>query len=81
MPALGSSRVYIIDISSERNPKLFKIIEPEILKSNGVSHPHTTHCLPNGQVMLSTLGDAQGKAKGSFITFDSYTFEHTVLSL
>ncbi|XP_045103873.1 selenium-binding protein 2-like isoform X6 [Portunus trituberculatus] len=77
MPALGSSRVYIIDISSERNPKLFKIIEPEILKSNGVSHPHTTHCLPNGQVMLSTLGDAQGKAKGSFITFDSYTFEHT----
>lgn len=25
MPALGSSRVYIIDISSERNPKLFKV--------------------------------------------------------
>lgn len=54
-----------------------QIIEPEVLKSNGVSHPHTTHCLPNGQVMLSTLGDAQGKGKGSFITFDSHTFEHT----
>ncbi|KAG0715893.1 Methanethiol oxidase [Chionoecetes opilio] len=77
MPALGSSRIYIVDISAERNPKLHKIIEPEVLKSNGVSHPHTTHCLPDGKVMISTLGDAQGKAKGSFITFDSFTFEHT----
>nr|XP_045607980.1 methanethiol oxidase-like [Procambarus clarkii] len=77
LPALGSSRVYVIDISEEAQPKIFKVIEPEVLKSQGVSHPHTTHCLPNGKVMISTLGDAHGKAKGSFITFDSITFEHT----
>ncbi|KAG7169116.1 Methanethiol oxidase-like, partial [Homarus americanus] len=52
LPAIGSSRVYVVDISEETQPKLFK-------------------------VMISTLGDAQGKAKGSFITFDSFTFEHT----
>lgn len=77
MPALGSSRVYIIDISEEKKPKIHKILEPEVLKSHGVSHPHTSHCLPNGQVMMSTLGDANGNGKGSFITFDSFTFEHT----
>lgn len=76
MPALGSSRVYIIDTSEEKCPKIHKILEPEVLKSNGVSHPHTTHCLPSGKVMISTLGDANGYAKGSFITFDSFTFEH-----
>ncbi|KAK8749338.1 hypothetical protein OTU49_015803, partial [Cherax quadricarinatus] len=77
LPALGSSRVYVVDITDQRKPKLFKVIEPEVLKSAGVSHPHTSHCLPNGKVMISTMGDAQGKAKGSFITFDSVTFEHT----
>ncbi|CAL4061558.1 unnamed protein product [Meganyctiphanes norvegica] len=76
MPAIGSSRIYVVDISQERKPSIHKIIEPEILKENGVSHPHTTHCLPNGKIMISTMGDAKGDAKGSFITFDSFTFEH-----
>jgi len=76
LPALGSSRIYVIDISKPKTPDFFKIIEPEVLKSNNLSHPHTTHCLPNGKVMMSTMGDANGNGKGSFVTFDSVTFEH-----
>ena len=45
------------------------------MKSQDVSYPHTTHCLPNGEVMISTMGDKNGKAKGSFICFDAETFE------
>jgi len=75
VPALGSSRIYVLDISEEKKPKMFKIMEPEVLKSMGVTKPHTTHCLPNGQVMISTMGDHEGNGKGSFATFDSFTFE------
>ncbi|XP_076060123.1 methanethiol oxidase isoform X2 [Oratosquilla oratoria] len=75
LPALSSSRIYVIDISDERTPKMFKEIDPEVLKSKDTTHPHTTHCLPDGRVMISTMGDAEGKAKGSFVTFDSATFE------
>ena len=46
-----------------------------MLKSMGLSHPHTTHCLPNGEVMISTMGDEHGNGKGSFARFDSITFE------
>lgn len=52
-----------------------QILEPEVLKSMGVSNPHTTHCLPNGKVMISTMGDEHGRGKGSFATFDSVSFE------
>lgn len=75
MPALGSSRIYVVDISEERKPKIFKVLEPEVLKSQGLSYPHTTHCLPTGEVMISTMGDGGDNAKGSFATFDSKTFE------
>nr|XP_027212650.1 methanethiol oxidase-like [Penaeus vannamei] len=75
VPALGSSRIYVLDISEHRKPKMFKILEPEVLKSMGVSNPHTTHCLPNGKVMISTMGDEHGRGKGSFATFDSVSFE------
>ena len=53
-----------------------QVIEPDVLKSHGQSFPHTTHCLPTGEVMISTMGDENGDAKGSFATFDSKTFEY-----
>lgn len=35
-----------------------------------MSAPHTAHCLANGNIMISTMGDAKGNAVGDFILFD-----------
>ena len=37
----------------------------EIKQKSGLMYPHTSHCLPNGDVMISALGDADGNAKGN----------------
>lgn len=62
---------FIFDVGNDpRQPKLHKIIEGDVLRSNNVSAPHTAHCLANGNIMISTMGDATGKAMGDFILFD-----------
>ena len=45
------------------------MIEPWEVHAQGVSSPHTTHCLADGNVMISTMGDGKGKGngKGSFL--------------
>lgn len=30
----------------------------------GLGAPHTTHCLANGEIMISCMGDPQGENKG-----------------
>ena len=46
-------------------PKLHKVIEPEeIVEKTNLSAPHTVHCLPDGQIMISMLGDAEGNGPG-----------------
>ena len=37
------------------------------------SAPHTTHCLADGDIMISTMGDNNGNAKGDFILIDGKT--------
>ena len=40
-------------------------VEPESIKAKAkLSYPHTSHCLANGQVMISAMGDIDGNAKG-----------------
>lgn len=76
LPCLKSNAVYVIDVGDDpRAPKIVKRIDGEVLLDHNVCAPHTSHCLPNGQVMISTLGDRDGNAKGDFILFDSKTFE------
>jgi len=77
VPALGSDRVYIVDVKTDPlKPKLDKVIEPWEVHKFGVSTPHTTHCLADGNVMISTLGDGPEKnGKGSFILLDGETFK------
>lgn len=48
-----------------------KIIEPNELHDLDLSAPHTLHCLADGNVMVSTMGDAQREAKGSFLLIDT----------
>ena len=77
VPGLGSDRVYIVDVKTDAlNPKLDKVIEPWEIHKHGVSTPHTTHCLADGNVMISTLGDGPEKnGKGSFLLLDGETFK------
>lgn len=40
------------------------MVEPEKLAEQKVSFPHTSHCLADGSIMISTLGDENGNNKG-----------------
>jgi selenium-binding protein 1 len=54
---------------------MFKVVEPnDIIDKTGLSIPHTSHCLANGKVMISMMGDPQGKAKGGFVLLDGASF-------
>ncbi len=70
MPGFRSSRVYVVDTKDERAPRLHKVIEPEEVRRHGLSAPHSVHCLADGHVMVSMLGDAEGNAPGGFLLLD-----------
>ncbi len=72
LPGMRSSRIHIFDTADARNPKLHKVIEPEEIKAKtDLTAPHTVHCLADGNVMISMLGDSQGNAPGGFLLLDS----------
>ncbi|NXM78682.1 SBP1 oxidase, partial [Serilophus lunatus] len=77
LPGLLSSRIHVVDVGTQpRAPRLHKVVEPEeLFRKGNVAHPHTSHCLPSGEVLISCLGDPQGNGKGSFILLDGETFE------
>ncbi len=71
VPGLGSSRIHIVDARDERALRMHKIIEPEeIAAKTNLTAPHTVHCLPSGEIMISMLGDAQGNGPGGFLLLD-----------
>lgn len=71
VPGQRSSRIHIIDTAEERAPKLHKVIEPEkIIEKTNLTAPHTVHCLADGHVMISMLGDAEGNGPGGFLLLD-----------
>ncbi|XP_063952516.1 methanethiol oxidase-like [Lytechinus pictus] len=79
LPALYSSRVYVIDTGTDpRRPGIFHTIEPDDIGSKtGLTQPHTTHCLANGEIMISCMGDYnnKGEGKGGFMLLDGETFQ------
>jgi selenium-binding protein 1 len=71
VPGLRSSRIYIIDAADPRAPRLHKTIEPDVVRRRArLTAPHTVHCVPDGNVMISMLGDADGSAPGGFLLLD-----------
>jgi len=71
VPGQRSSRIYVLDTADERAPKLHKVIEPEEIKEKtNLTAPHTVHCLADGQIMISMLGDGQGNGPGGFLLLD-----------
>ncbi|EEC08931.1 selenium-binding protein, putative, partial [Ixodes scapularis] len=76
LPALNSDRVYVVDLKDDlRKPKLKRVLEPEELHKLGLATPQTPHCLANGNIMISAMGDPQGNGKGGFFILDGGTFE------
>lgn len=69
-----SGRIYIVDTAKNpRAPELHKVVEgSEIWSRTGLAYPHTAHCLANGDIMVSCMGDKEGNAEGSgFLLLDS----------
>ena len=77
VPGFRSSRVHIVNVADDpRKPTIEKVIEPdELLAKTGYTRPHTTHCMPGENVVISMLGDAEGNAAGGFAVLDATTFE------
>jgi methanethiol oxidase len=77
MPGFRSSRIHILNVADDpREPRLEKVIEPEeLVRETGYTRPHTVHCMPGENVVMSMLGDADGSAAGGFAVLDAKTFE------
>jgi methanethiol oxidase len=77
VPGVRSSRIHIVDVATDpRAPSITKVIEPEEVKAKtGLSAPHTVHCMPGENVVLSMLGDADGGKGAGFLVLDAGTFD------
>jgi selenium-binding protein 1 len=76
VPALGSSRVYVIDTKPDPSrPKIVKTIEAdEIAAKTGYANGHTVHCGPSG-IYVSALGAPDGGGPGGIFMLDHDTFD------
>ncbi len=71
VPGLASGRIHVVDAKDPANLRTHKVIEPgTIARKTGLSAPHTVHCLPTGQMLISMLGNAEGDAPGGFLLLD-----------
>jgi methanethiol oxidase len=77
VPGFRSSRIHVLDVATEpRRPRIEKVIEPaDLLRATGYTRPHTVHCMPGDEVVVSMLGDGEGNAAGGFAVLDARTFE------
>jgi methanethiol oxidase len=77
VPGFRSSRIHILNVADDpRRPWIEKVIEPdELMEKTGYSRPHTVHCMPGGNVVISMLGDRDGNGSGGFAVLDAATFE------
>ncbi len=71
VPGIRSGRIHVIDAADPRSAKMHKVIEPEeIVSKTKLTAPHTVHCLADGHIMISMLGNADGDAPGGFLLLD-----------
>jgi selenium-binding protein 1 len=77
VPGFRSSRIHVVDVAGDpRRPRIEKVIEPEeMLRATGLSRPHTVHCMPGDNVVISMLGDADGNGTCGFAVLDARSFE------
>merc|ERR1711962_720217 len=79
LPSITSANVFFFDVGTEpRAPKLHHTVRSEeVIEKTGTSFLHTTHCLADGSIMISGMGDPEGNGKGSFVLIDGKSFEVT----
>ncbi len=71
LPGITSGRIHIVDTIDPMAPKLHKVIEgSEVCGKANLSAPHTVHCLADGTIMISMLGDGEGRKPGGFLLLD-----------
>jgi selenium-binding protein 1 len=70
VPGVRSSRLHVVDTKERRNPEIVKTIEPEEVFEHDLSTPHTVHCVPEGKIIVSMLGNADGDLPGGFLELD-----------
>jgi len=71
VPGLVSGRIYIIDTESPTKPRFHKVIESEeVVRKTRLTAPHTVHCLSDGHVMISMLGNEKLEGPGGFLLLD-----------
>src|SRR4026208_942958 len=77
VPGFRSSRIHVVNVADDpRKPSIEKVIEPEeVIANTGYPRPHTVHCMPGDNVVISMLGDADGNGAGGFAVIDAKTFE------
>jgi methanethiol oxidase len=77
VPGFRSSRIHVLNVADDpRRPRIEKVIEAEELaEKTGYSRPHTVHCMPGDNVVVSMLGDREGGGAGGFACLDARSFE------
>ena len=71
IPGLVSGRIHVVDTANPREPKLHKVIEPaELVRKAKLTAPHTVHCLADGRIMISMLGNENLDGPGGFLLLD-----------
>jgi methanethiol oxidase len=76
VPGFRSSRIHVVNVADDpRRPRIEKVIEAEELaEKTGYTRPHTVHCMPGDNVVVSMLGDREGAGAGGFAVLDARTF-------
>jgi methanethiol oxidase len=77
VPGFRSSRIHIVNVADDpRKPRIERTIEPEeLVRETGLTRPHTVHCMPGENIVISMLGDAEGNGACGFAVIDAKTFE------
>ena len=77
VPGFRSSRIHVLNVADDPPaPRIEKVIEPqELVEKTGYTRPHTVHCMPGDNVVVSMLGDRDGGGAGGFAVLDARTFE------
>jgi selenium-binding protein 1 len=77
VPGFRSSRIHVVNVADDpRRPRIEKVIEAEeVVRATGLTRPHTVHCMPGNEIVISMLGDAEGNGACGFAVLDAQTFE------
>jgi selenium-binding protein 1 len=71
LPGLKTGNIHVVDMADPAAPKLHRTVRgDEIAAKTKLTAPHTVHCLADGSMMISMLGDESGNGPGGFLLLD-----------